>query len=188
MLFDLWVTLGNGSTPGPAFTTYTLIERSATGGGVGFVQVGSVAAGTFSFTDTPPSSGTTYYYRLRNTDGFNYSVYTLEYAVGSLVPPPAVTNLAVKAPIGVPVLTWTAATTATSYNVQRGPVSGGETTVYSFNVSGGQACRYADTAAPAGVVTYYAVAGVNGCGQGATSNEVSVIPGTTTSPYLGGIV
>ncbi len=174
----------------PTFTTQTLVERSAVGGGVGFTQIAAVAVGTLLYVDTPPVAGQVYYYRLRGTDGTNYSGYTLELAVGSLVTPPAVTNLAVTAPSGTPVLTWTAIAGATSYLIQRGTTPGGETTVYQItgNAFAGVTFTIPDPLAVNGVLTYYVVRGVNGCGPGPASNEVSVTPGTSTSPYVSSIV
>jgi hypothetical protein len=169
----------------PAFTTSTLIERS-TSPNSGFTQIASVAFGTLSYTDTPPVQGTTYYYRLRNTDGTNYSQYYVTVSSATLVPPAAVSNLTVSAPLGIPVLGWTAMPGATSYLVRRATAAGGTVTAYTLAVtSPGQVfAGVQDPQAPRGVLCDYWVVGVNGCGSGAASNEVSVVAGVVSSPYV----
>lgn len=172
----------------PSFTTQTLIERSATGGGSGFAQIGSVNAGTTTFMDTPPLQVNLYYYRLRNTDGTNFGPYTNEIAEKSLgVPFAAALN--VQVPVQTPVLMWTADLGATSYLVKRGTAPGTETLLYTLPVTTpGQAFTVSDPTATSGVPTYYVVVGVNACGQGAASNEVVVTPGVTTSPYAAAVL
>lgn len=56
------------------------IERSATGGGVGFTQVGTTGANLNSYLDSSATSGT-HYYRVRATNGFGDSAYTSEVSV-----------------------------------------------------------------------------------------------------------
>lgn len=167
----------------PAFTTNTLIERSTLPTS-GFSQIASAVAGTITYTETPPLAGTTYYYRLRNTDGTNYGGYGETIATASLVVPIAVSDLSVTSPTGAPVLTWTAAASAISYLLKSGTASGQLTTAYTIPVTGGQTVTAMDPTAASGVLTYYSVVGVNSCGNSVASNEVSITPGAPSRPYV----
>jgi len=70
-------------------------------------------------------------------------------------------------------LTWIASTNATSYNVKRSSVSGGETTLATVTTT-----NYADAGLNNGTTYYYEVSAVNGNGEGANSAEVSATPHT----------
>ena len=167
----------------PSFTTVTMIERSSTGGGAGFSLIGYQFYGTNTYTDTVPLPGQTYYYRLRNYDGTNYSQYTTELSAASLTPPIVVDNLTVSAPYGTPILSWTASNTATSYQVKCSTRTGSEQTIATISVTGGSTINYTDLSAVNGVKTFYMVVGVNAQGNSAASNEVYIIPGTPTQTY-----
>ncbi|HKA08238.1 MAG TPA: PA14 domain-containing protein, partial [Gemmataceae bacterium] len=73
---------------------------------------------------------------------------------------------------GQVTLSWDAVTGATSYNVYRGTASGAETMLQS----GVTATSFVDTAVTNGTTYFYQVAGVNGAGTGARSDEVSATP------------
>jgi hypothetical protein len=59
------------------------IERSLTGGGVGFSQVGLCDLGTQTFIDTSALALTNYYYRVRTNRGGDLSPYSDEYMINS---------------------------------------------------------------------------------------------------------
>lgn len=78
-------------------------------------------------------------------------------------------------------LKWTAAPTATSYNLYRGTVSDGQSATPL--VAGITAAEYVDRAAANGTRYFYRVAGVNRTGIGPRSAETSATPsGSTTKP------
>ncbi len=92
---------------------------------------------------------------------------------GQQVTPPATpTGLAATAGNAQVSLTWNASTGATSYNVQRGTVSGGPYAT-SFSTS---TASYIDSSVTNGTTYYYVVAAVNSAGSSANSTQVSATP------------
>jgi hypothetical protein len=89
---------------------------------------------------------------------------------------PGAPTLSASAGNAVVHLTWTAPSDGGSpianYKVYRGTVSGGETLLTTL----GNVTSYDDTAVTNGTTYYYKVSAVNGVGEGALSNEVSVTP------------
>jgi alpha-tubulin suppressor-like RCC1 family protein len=65
-------------------------------------------------------------------------------------------------------LTWATSSTAASYTIKRGTISGGETTLASV-----ASPSYFDTAVAGGLTYYYVVTAVNAAGASANSNEAS---------------
>jgi hypothetical protein len=57
------------------------VERSDTGGGVGFTQVGTTPADTAVYSDFTTMMGNTYYYRVRAVNGGTPSSYTSEFQI-----------------------------------------------------------------------------------------------------------
>jgi len=77
------------------------------------------------------------------------------------------------------ILTWTASTGATSYNVYRGTTAGGEsTTPIATGITG---ATFTNTGLTAGTTYYYKVVAVNAVGGSFASTEVSATPPTLTS-------
>jgi hypothetical protein len=70
-------------------------------------------------------------------------------------------------------LTWTAASGATEYNVQRSTVSGGPYTTIQSNLTG---TSFTNTGLANGTTYYYVVTGTNGVGEGPISNQASATP------------
>lgn len=92
---------------------------------------------------------------------------------GQQVTPPATpTGLAATAGNAQVSLTWNASTGATSYNVQRGTLSGGPYAT-SFSTS---TASYTDSTVTNGTTYYYVVAAVNSAGSSANSTQVSATP------------
>lgn len=93
--------------------------------------------------------------------------------------PTAPTNLTATAGNQQVTLNWTAATGATSYSVYRGLTPGGQggTPI----ATGITTTTYPNTGLTNGTTYYYKVAGVNGNGTGALSNEAVATPGTGTT-------
>jgi fibronectin type 3 domain-containing protein len=75
-------------------------------------------------------------------------------------------------------LSWTASSSATSYTVLRGTVSGGPYT----KVSTPTVTNYADTGLTNGTTYYYVVTAVNTAGQSSNSNQASATPMGATAP------
>jgi hypothetical protein len=88
------------------------------------------------------------------------------------VPPAAPTNLAATAGDSVVNLTWTASSSATSYNVKRSTTKGGPYT----QVATATSPFYSDTSAVNGTTYYYVVSAVNAAGESANSAQVSATP------------
>ena len=57
------------------------VERSTTGGGVGFSNITTTSAGATSYTDATSLAGTTYYYRVRAVNLAGDSTYSSEASV-----------------------------------------------------------------------------------------------------------
>ena len=91
--------------------------------------------------------------------------------------PPAPGNLTATPGNQQVTLAWNASSGATSYNVYRSTTSNGEGS--SPLVSGLTGTTYADSGLTNGTTYYYKVAGVNGSGPGAMSNEAVATPTAT---------
>jgi hypothetical protein len=156
-------------------TSYN-VGRSATSGGP-YTAVSSPA--NTSYTDATVTNGTTYYYVVSASNSYGTSANSTQVSATPSAPiPPAPTNLTATAGVQEVVLTWTASTGATSYNVKRGTASGGPFTTVASPVN----TNYTDTGLMAATTYYYVVTAVNGAGESGNSNQVSAIPlGQTTS-------
>jgi hypothetical protein len=145
------------------------VERSATGTG-SWSEVGTPLSPTYTDNPTP---NTTFYYRVRATDGTNYSGYCPTLSAATLVVPQAAPgSVTISLALGLPYLTWAAVAGATSYSIYRGTATGTETLL----IAGITRLVYNDVNASYGVPTYYTVKAANSCGEGAASAEVSITP------------
>ena len=91
--------------------------------------------------------------------------------------PTAATSLAPTAGNAQVVLSWTASTGATSYNIYRSTTSGGEgSTAYKTGVT---AATFTDTGLTNGTTYYYEVTAVNTGGESGKTSEVSATPVAT---------
>ena len=163
-----WTTVSNA-------TTYVVL-RSTTSGGP-YTIVASGLTGT-TYTDTGLTNGVTYYYVVTAENSLAQSSGSTQTSGYPVPPVPAApTGLSGIGWNGEVDLSWTAASTATSYNVKRATVSGGS---YTTIASGVTTTTYADTTAVNGTTYYYVVSGVNLGGEGANSSEAAV---TFTQPY-----
>ena len=88
------------------------------------------------------------------------------------VPPaPIILTVTSNGVAGQVSLTWSAAASATSFNVKRSTTSGGETTIASQS-----ATNYTDTGLLLGTTYYYVVSAVGAGGESTNSAEVSATP------------
>ncbi|MGA3301512.1 MAG: fibronectin type III domain-containing protein, partial [Candidatus Acidiferrales bacterium] len=107
-------------------TGYTL-KRSTTTGGP-YTAIASQP--TTSFTDTPLTNGTKYFYVVSASNSAGASPNSAEVSATPTLAPPAVpAGLAATAGNAQVTLTWNAATGATSYHVKRSSISGTETQI-----------------------------------------------------------
>ena len=93
------------------------------------------------------------------------------------ITPPAPTGLGATAGVSQVGLTWTAAATATGYNVKRSVTTGGPYAVIGTTAG---ATSYTDTTAINGTTYYYVVSASNTGGESSDSNQASATPNT---PY-----
>jgi len=143
---------------------------------LGWQYVSMPLAGSASWTKSTvgsPSLSTINYAALADdTWNAGFTIWIDGLAFTFLAP----TNLTATAGTGQVKLAWTASSGATSYNVYRGTVAGGEgTTAIATGVTG---TSYTNTGLTAGTTYYFKVAGVNRNAISPQSNEAS---GTPTS-------
>ncbi|MGO8673986.1 MAG: choice-of-anchor tandem repeat GloVer-containing protein, partial [Capsulimonadaceae bacterium] len=151
-------------------TSYSIYRGTASG------AEGSTAIGTVTstaYTDTGLTNGGTYFYKVSAANGSGTSPLSNEASAtpAPTAPPPA--GLIAIAGDTQISLFWTASAGASSYNIYRGTVSGGEGTTPVGSSAGPS---YSDSGLTNGIVFYYKVAAVNGGGTSAFSNEASATP------------
>jgi hypothetical protein len=168
------VTTPRGLTASVSGTTVTLYVTS---GGSG-TPVLTVTDST-GFNGTLSGTATT----LIATAGANkaFRAVALAPTGGTAVTPPsAPTGLSATAGNAHVVLSWTASSGATSYNVKRATVSGGP---YGTIASAVPGTSYDDTTAANGTTYFYVVSAVNSGGESANSSPASATPvAPSTSP------
>ncbi len=156
-------------------TGYTL-KRSTTTGGP-YTAIASQP--TTSFTDTPLTNGTKYFYVVSASNSAGASPNSAEVSATPTLAPPAVpAGLAATAGNAQVMLTWNAATGATSYHVKRSTISGAETQIAAPTSN-----SFTDASVTNGTKYFYVVSAVNSAAESANSNEVSATPAATpTAP------
>ncbi len=170
---------GLAATPGNA---QVLLTWAATANATGYTVKRSTATGgpytaiasqpTTSFTDTPLTNGTKYFYVVSASNSAGPSPNSAEVSATPTLAPPAVpAGLAATAGNAQVTLTWNAATGATSYHVKRSTISGGETQIAAPNSN-----TFTDTGVTNGTKYFYVVSAVNSTAESANSNEVSATP------------
>jgi hypothetical protein len=126
-----------------------------------------------SYTDANLNNNTQYFYQVSAVNTSGEGVRSIEVSAtpqASLPSAPAgVVATAGNAQI---VLSWTASSGATSYNVYRGAASGGETQLTTGIVT----ASYTDKSVSNGTAYYYYVTAVDGTEEGIKSSEVSATP------------
>ncbi len=132
-----------------------------------------------SYVDNTVTNGITYYYVATAVNNNGESGNSNEASATPLAPPPAPTNLTATAGDSQITLSWTAAQTASSYNVKRSTTAGGP---YTTIASGITATSYVDNTVTNGITYYYVVSGVNVGGEGGNSNEASATPQVSSLP------
>jgi autotransporter-associated beta strand protein len=173
---NLVVAVGNGQAvltwaASTYATGYTILRGTVSGGETTTVATNVT---TTIYTDTGLSDGQAYYYVVIATNLGGASGNSTESTVTPTAnSPSAPSGLTAFSGNQAAALSWTAATSAASYLIQRGTSSG----VYTTNITVSAATlNYTDTGLVNGVTYFYVVAAVNPNGTSANSNQVSVTP------------
>ncbi|HEV2436750.1 MAG TPA: fibronectin type III domain-containing protein, partial [Verrucomicrobiae bacterium] len=154
-------------------TSYTVKRATSSSGPYSQIASGIT---TTNYTDTGLASGTTYFYvvdAVNSCGSSGDSAY-----IGATTIPAVPSGLTATAGSNQVVLSWMAATGATSYNVKRSTTSGGPYTTIASPTT----ASYTDTTAVNGTTYYYVVSAVNASGESASSAEVSVTPSAPSAP------
>jgi len=128
---------------------------------------------TTSYVDLSVLNNKTYYYIISagNATGVSGKTSVVS-ATPTLPPPSAPTGVGASSGSGQVVISWTASSGATSYNVKRSLVNGGPySTIGSVSIS-----PYVDSGLTNGTTYYYVVSAVNACCESANSAQVSGTP------------
>src|SRR6266511_1742411 len=179
-------TPGAVTFSGIAQTTLTVSWGAATGAASYRVERGSSSTGPWTEfaagvtgTSTPSSgltASTTYWYRVRATSAGGDGAYTAAASVTTLANVPGAPGTPTFSSVTQTSLTvsWTAASGATSYTLERGTSSSGPWTAFAAT------SPYPDSALLAGTAYWYRVHGTNAAGDGPYSTaSVTTLPGTT---------
>jgi fibronectin type 3 domain-containing protein len=178
----LTATAGNASvalswTAPAGATSYNVYRGTSASGESATALVSGITA--TSYADNAAANGTRYYYKIAAVDSGGNSAQSTEASAMPEPPAPsAPVGLGATAGNGSVMLSWTAASGATSYNVYRGGTVGGEGA--TALASGIAAVSYYDAAVTSGTAYYYKVAAVNGGGTSALSGEASATPAVST--------
>jgi fibronectin type 3 domain-containing protein len=163
------------ATPASA-TSATLTWGAATGAATYDVRYGTssgiytqTAAGVTSpYSITGLSAGSTYYVSIRAKNAIGSGTNSDSNQLSVLTSPAAPQGLAAQASTNQIVLTWSAAATATTYNIYRGTSSGS----YSSLASGVAGLTYTDSTVTNGTTYFYVVRASNGS-ESVNTSEVS---------------
>jgi fibronectin type 3 domain-containing protein len=153
------------------------VKRSAASGGP-YSQVG--APSEASYIDASVTNGTKYFYVVSAVNSAGESANSAEASATPTAPasaPKSPANLQASAGNAQVSLSWSASTSAISYNVKRSTTSGGPYT----KLSSPTATSYVDTGLTNGTKYFYVVSAVNSSGESANSSEVSATPTTPAS-------
>jgi cellulose 1,4-beta-cellobiosidase len=164
------VTLSWSASTGA--TSYNVYRSTKSGGEGSTAYATGITSPTY--TNTGLTNGTKYYYAVAAVNAGGTSAQSTEVSATPIAPPAAPTGLTAKAGNAQVVLSWTASSGGTSYNVYRATTSRGEGT--TALVTGITATTYTNTGLTNGTKYYYTVAAVNAGGTSAQSSEVSATP------------
>ncbi len=177
-----------GLTVGSATSTSLTVSWSASAGATGYIVTRDTsAAGAFStqaytgagtsFTDSPLSSSTTYYYRVQAVNASGASAVSAAVSGTTLAGAPgSPAGLTVGSPTsGSLAIGWSTVTGATSYQLYRDTSAAG---AFTTQVYTGAAASYVNTGLAASTTYWYKVRATNAYGSSALSAAVS---GTTTA-------
>jgi hypothetical protein len=138
----------------------------------GVVNLGTLAAGSFSATVTGVSANQPLYYRILTT---NPAGQTWSEPVSAAYPsvPAAPTGMTVIPGYAQNLLTWNPATYAAGYVIQRATALGGPYTTLATGVA---TTSYTDAGLITGTTYYYTVTASNGTGSSSATSPVTGVP------------
>jgi fibronectin type 3 domain-containing protein len=144
------------------------IYRSTTAGTRG-TKIGSTAAA--SYADTTAINGTTYYYEVSAVNAAGESTASAQSSgvtpAAPVTVPAAPTGVNATAGNARVLVSWTAATGATSYNIYRSTAQGTQ----GAKIGSSAVNSYTDTTAANGTTYYYEVTAVDSVGEGPASTQ-----------------
>jgi hypothetical protein len=153
-----------------------VLERSVNSS-IGWLVLTTLQANSIAYTDLDVTKLTTYYYRIRATNAFGSSAYSVVQNVTVPAPqPPAAPTGLLASPLSSSSvkLAWNDVADQTSYIVQRrteDPTGWRDVATLAEN-----ATAYSDTNLVAGMQYFYRVQALNANGGSAYSTVVSVVP------------
>jgi fibronectin type 3 domain-containing protein len=153
------------------------VKRSATSGSE--TQISAPTSN--SYTDTGLTNGTKYFYVVSAVNSGGESANSSEVSATPTAPltaPATPTGLHATGGNAQVSLSWSASTSAASYNVKRSTANGGP---YNTAVASPTATNYTDTTVTNGTAYYYVVSAVNSAGQSANSAQASATPASPTA-------
>jgi RHS repeat-associated protein len=152
-------------------TSYN-VYRGTTAGGESTTPIATGVTG-ITYTNTGLTAGTSYYYQVMAVNSVGGSGASNEANATPTLPAP--TGLLASATNTQIVLSWSASSGATSYNIYRSITSNGEgSTAYATGIT---ATTYTDAGTTSGQVYYYKVAAVNSVSTSPQSSETGAIAG-----------
>jgi fibronectin type 3 domain-containing protein len=152
------------------------VKRSTISG----TEVQIAAVSTTSYSDNNVTNGTKYYYVVSAYNSYGSSANSAEVNATPVAPPPpsAPAGLVATAGNAQVMLTWTASTGATSYNVKRSTTNGsGYQTVGSPTTT-----SFTNTGLTNGTTYYYVVTAVDSAGESGPSSQARATPAAPTQP------
>ena len=153
------------------------VKRSATSGSE--TQISAPTSN--SYTDTGLTNGTKYFYVVSAVNSGGESANSSEVSATPSAPltaPATPTGLHATGGNAQVSLSWSASTSAASYNVKRSTANGGP---YNTAVASPTVTNYTDTTVSNGTTYYYVVSAVNSAGQSANSAQASATPASPTA-------
>jgi fibronectin type 3 domain-containing protein len=178
---DLAATAGNAQvsltwSASAGATSYN-VKRATTAGGP-YAQFGTPVSPTY--TDTSVTDGTTYYYVVSAINLAGESANSAEVSALPVAPisiPAVPTGLSAAPGDGLVTLSWSASSSAASYNVKRSTTSGGP----YMQIAAPTSTSYTDVSLTNGTTYYYVVSAINSVGESANSMQASAAPVAPTS-------
>lgn len=159
--------------------TAYLVERSTDN--VIFTQLASLGANATSFSNSGLPGSSTYYYRVRASNGGIFSLYSNTGSATTLPGAPATpTGLTGASGNGRATLRWNVSggTAAAGYNLKRSTNSGGPYAI----IAGVAPTNFVDVPLTNWTAYYYVVSGTNANGESPNSAQVTVTPLATALP------
>lgn len=159
------------------------VER-ATGTGA-FALVASLGANVTAYQSAGLAPSTAYSFRVRATNSSGNSAYsntaTATTQAGATQPPAAPAGLTATGGNAQIALSWSASSSATSYNIKRSTISGGPYAAVGASTTN----SFTNSGLTNGTTYFYVVSAVNTAGESANSNQTSATPsapaGTTVT-------